>query len=196
MRETLIRAQRDGVRVLRYGSDEVPDSKNYELLKRFTDVAPRSHYGLEFAFDHTPVDSLYENRLCRTLHFRTSSGNVLEYDTDFIVSCAGYVSTFPSIKTNVPVHKIGWIARNCKGSLADSMIDSQGALKFVKNLQPSRNLRDLDDSKSRKLKKQLEDFWLYENAMSSLMRRPWSYPSAENTKNALTHQFLEKLTRY
>lgn len=190
------RAAPIGVGALHLGSSDGHESKIFEMISRYSKNGGAVNSGLEFVFDHTPISAIQDNSRCTHLKFRTSSGETINYPTDLVISCTGYISQHTDLAVNLPVLKVGWIARGSRGTLADSMIDSQGALRFVKSLQQSNELRDLDEYDTENNKKKLEDFWLYENAMSSLLGRPWSYPEVGNEDNFLTHQFLEKLTRY
>ena len=158
LRETVERAEPIGIGALRLGTREGTTSKIFDMIETYTQNNSTNTTGLEFAFDHNPIQAIYDGGKCTHLVFKTSTGETLKYPTDLVISCTGYKNRQSDLVADVPIHKVGWIAHNCRGALADSMMDSQGALKFVKCLKTTADLNNLGELTSVDYKKKLANF--------------------------------------
>lgn len=199
MRETLERASpyfNISASNLESNNDET--SKTMILLDQYINKPyDPAKNRLDFLFNHIFMDCKQEIDFCNQLCFKDVSSSMHSYlPVDFVISCTGYFNKSPPILTDLPLHTVGWAAHSCKGTLAESMIDSRRSFEFVCGLSGNSSLRKLEELDSSKCKISLNNYCLYENAMSCLLRRPWSYPGMGHSNNISTHQFLEKLTRY
>lgn len=150
---------------------------------------------LNFIFEREPIRALYDGELCTEVIFKNKISAQLEHiKTDLVITCTGYRNRNLHLTTNVPTFKVGWIARNSKGTLADSALDANECLKKIvgaKIIGPREPFNKIPVLKEGISKSHLKKLLFDEKVLSELTGKPLNIP--ESSLKVRTNNLLQKL---